>query len=112
VHVSSQALLLLYALKAACTPSVAVVACLLRITTLLYTLHVFVAFVQQRAAAPAVSMRALVGRISQQGNSYLITGGTDRHIRYWDFQVTTALNVTPLKVTLLQLAENIHGNQS
>eukprot|EP00953_Heterococcus_sp_UTEX-ZZ885_P035083 18133-Heterococcus_DN1.PRE.1 len=41
----------------------------------------------QRAAAPAVSMRALVGRISQQGNSYLITGGTDRHIRYWDFQV-------------------------
>eukprot|EP00953_Heterococcus_sp_UTEX-ZZ885_P035081 18132-Heterococcus_DN1.PRE.1 len=86
VHVSSHALLLLYALKAACTPSVAVVACSLRITTLLYTLHVSVAFVQQRAAVPAVSMRALVGRISQQGNSYLITGGTDRHIRYWDFQ--------------------------
>jgi hypothetical protein len=53
-------------------------------------LHLYAMFVQQRtaAAAPVVSMRALVGRISQQGNSYLITGGTDRHIRYWDFQVT------------------------
>ncbi|KAG5180485.1 WD40-repeat-containing domain protein, partial [Tribonema minus] len=33
------------------------------------------------------SIRAIVGRISQHGNSYLITGGSDRHIRYWDFQV-------------------------
>ena len=31
------------------------------------------------------SMRAIMGRISNHGNSYLITGGTDTHIRYWDF---------------------------
>ena len=30
-------------------------------------------------------MRAIMGRISNHGNSYLITGGTDTHIRYWDF---------------------------
>ena len=31
------------------------------------------------------SMRAIMGRISAHGNSYLLTGGTDCHIRYWDF---------------------------
>ena len=31
------------------------------------------------------SVRALLGRISQTGSSYLVTAGTDRHIRFWDF---------------------------
>jgi phosphoinositide-3-kinase regulatory subunit 4 len=31
------------------------------------------------------SVRAIVGRISPSGASYLMTAGTDRHIRYWDF---------------------------
>jgi phosphoinositide-3-kinase regulatory subunit 4 len=31
------------------------------------------------------SVRALLGRISQTNASYLITAGTDRCIRYWDF---------------------------
>jgi phosphoinositide-3-kinase regulatory subunit 4 len=33
------------------------------------------------------SVRALVGRISHVGHSYILTAGTDRCIRYWDFQV-------------------------
>lgn len=31
------------------------------------------------------SVRALLGRISQSNMSYLVTAGTDRCIRYWDF---------------------------
>jgi hypothetical protein len=94
VHASNQALLLTFSLRDACTLSVAVVL------TLYVPQHCCIyctcVFAQQRVAVPAVSMRALVGRISQQGNSYLITGGTDRHIRYWDFQVT-AITVTSHK---------------
>lgn len=36
------------------------------------------------------SVRSIIGRISQSSESYLITGGTDRHIRFWDF-------ISPLK---------------
>lgn len=35
------------------------------------------------------SVRALLGRISQSNSSYLITAGTDRCIRYWDFSTPT-----------------------
>lgn len=31
------------------------------------------------------TVRAIMGRISTHGNSYLLTGGSDCHIRYWDF---------------------------
>lgn len=31
------------------------------------------------------SVQAIIGRISQSNSSYLITAGTDRSIRYWDF---------------------------
>ena len=31
------------------------------------------------------AVRALMGRISSNSNSYLITAGSDRQIRYWDF---------------------------
>ncbi len=31
------------------------------------------------------SYRAVLGRISDKGTSYLVTAGTDRVIRYWDF---------------------------
>lgn len=31
------------------------------------------------------AVRAIMGRISANGNSYVITGGTDKHIRFWDF---------------------------
>ena len=31
------------------------------------------------------SVRAIVGRVSASGLSHLITGGTDRQIRFWDF---------------------------
>lgn len=31
------------------------------------------------------SYRAVLGRISEKGTSYLVTAGTDRVIRYWDF---------------------------
>jgi len=35
---------------------------------------------------PDVSMRAIMGRISiQSNNSYVITGSTDKNIRFWDF---------------------------
>ena len=32
-----------------------------------------------------LSVRAIMGRISHSATSYLITAGTDHHIRYWDF---------------------------
>lgn len=35
------------------------------------------------------SVRALVGRVSQSSSSYLVTAGTDRSIRYWDFSTPT-----------------------
>ncbi|CAM9512569.1 unnamed protein product [Ectocarpus sp. 12 AP-2014] len=42
----------------------------------------------QTGGDPAI--RALVGRISRsERDSYLITGGTDRCIRYWDFQAAS-----------------------
>ncbi|CAM9503662.1 unnamed protein product, partial [Chrysoparadoxa australica] len=41
------------------------------------------------------SMRAMVGRISGSG-SYLITAGTDRCIRYWDFQVPSRSGLVSL----------------
>ena len=31
------------------------------------------------------SVRALMGKISEAGSSYLVTGGTDRKINFWDF---------------------------
>lgn len=31
------------------------------------------------------SVRAIIGRISQSNLSYLVTAGTDRSIRFWDF---------------------------
>ena len=31
------------------------------------------------------SVRAIMGRISHSGTSYLVTAGTDANIRYWDF---------------------------
>lgn len=31
------------------------------------------------------SIRAVIGRISQSGSAFLITAGTDRQIRFWDF---------------------------
>ncbi len=31
------------------------------------------------------SYRALLGRISDKGTSYLVTAGTDKILRYWDF---------------------------
>jgi len=37
------------------------------------------------AERPEPSVRAIMGRISNHGNSYLITAGTDCHVRYWDF---------------------------
>ena len=33
---------------------------------------------------PAPGVRALMGRVSQRGASYLVTGGDDAHVRYWD----------------------------
>ena len=30
-------------------------------------------------------MRALMGRISDSGSSYLVSGGSDRRISFWDF---------------------------
>ena len=39
-----------------------------------------------RHAPPEPSITAIVGRLAPNtSNNYLITGGTDRHIRYWDF---------------------------
>lgn len=35
------------------------------------------------------SYRSVLGRISEKGASYLITAGTDRVIRYWDFSSPT-----------------------
>jgi phosphoinositide-3-kinase regulatory subunit 4 len=35
------------------------------------------------------SVRAIMGRISTNGNSYVITGSTDRHIRFWDMATPT-----------------------
>ena len=35
------------------------------------------------------SVRAIMGRISNNGNSYLITGSTDKHIRFWDLATPT-----------------------
>ena len=32
-----------------------------------------------------LSVRAIMGRISHSATSYLLTAGTDHHIRYWDF---------------------------
>ena len=32
-----------------------------------------------------LSVRAIMGRISHSATSYVITAGTDHHIRYWDF---------------------------
>ena len=34
---------------------------------------------------PEPSVRALMGKISDRASSYLITGGTDRKINFWDF---------------------------
>ena len=31
------------------------------------------------------SVRSILGRISQSGSSYLVTAGTDRQIKFWDF---------------------------
>jgi len=39
----------------------------------------------QLAGEDAPTVRAIMGRISAHGNSYLLTGGTDCHVRYWDF---------------------------
>eukprot|EP00903_Cladosiphon_okamuranus_P008555 g8210.t1 len=48
----------------------------------------FSAGAPQAGGDPAI--RALVGRISRsERDSYLITGGTDRCIRYWDFQAAS-----------------------
>jgi phosphoinositide-3-kinase regulatory subunit 4 len=41
------------------------------------------------SAEEAPSVRAIVGRISTNGNSYLITGSTDKHIRFWDLATPT-----------------------
>lgn len=35
------------------------------------------------------SVRAILGRISQSNMSYLVTAGTDRSIRFWDFSTPT-----------------------
>lgn len=35
------------------------------------------------------SVRAIMGRISQVGSSYLVTAGTDRQIKFWDFSSPT-----------------------
>jgi hypothetical protein len=35
---------------------------------------------------PEPSMRALMGRISDAGASYLVSGGSDQRINMWDFQ--------------------------
>jgi hypothetical protein len=34
-------------------------------------------------------VRAIIGRISQSNMSYLVTAGTDRSIRFWDFSTPT-----------------------
>ncbi|CAM9849497.1 unnamed protein product [Discosporangium mesarthrocarpum] len=41
-------------------------------------------------ASSQAAIRSLVGRVSRSDrDSYLITGGTDRCIRYWDFQTAS-----------------------
>ena len=35
--------------------------------------------------APEPSVRSVIGRISSTGSSYIITAGSDRYIRFWDF---------------------------
>jgi len=41
------------------------------------------------SAEETPSVRAIMGRISTNGNSYLITGSTDKHIRFWDLATPT-----------------------
>jgi len=33
----------------------------------------------------AYTVKSVIGKISHTSSSYLVTAGTDRHIRYWDF---------------------------
>ena len=50
--------------------------------------HAAIAFqdsVRSYAAPRDESVRAIIGRISQSNMSYLVTAGTDRSIRFWDF---------------------------
>src|SRR3546814_15455976 len=35
------------------------------------------------------SVRAIMGRITSSGSSYLVTAGTDKNIRFWDFHNTS-----------------------
>jgi len=51
-------------------------------------LHAAIPFqdtVRSYAAPRDESVRAIIGRISQSNMSYLVTAGTDRSIRFWDF---------------------------
>ena len=40
---------------------------------------------QHRRPPPEPSVQSIMGRIGKRGYSYIITGGSDRYIRYWDF---------------------------
>lgn len=62
------------------------------------------------------SVRAILGRISQTGSSYLVTAGTDRQIRFWDFSSPSrCFTVSGLELGQPKSAyespnvENLHG---
>lgn len=41
--------------------------------------------IQNRRPPPEPSVQSIMGRIGRRGQSYIITGGSDCFIRYWDF---------------------------
>lgn len=64
---------------------------------------------------PLWSVRAMIGRISPVNTSYLITAGSDRHIRFWDFRspdscyTVAGLEPTQLKSIYRKLDEKSAG---
>lgn len=61
------------------------------------------------------SVKAMLGRVSPNNSSHLITAGTDRHIRFWDFRspescyTVAGLELTQLKSIYRRLDEKSVG---
>ncbi|RYG67607.1 WD40 repeat domain-containing protein, partial [archaeon] len=47
---------------------------------------VMAAYQQPSSVYSPHAVRSMIGRISQTNSSYLITAGSDKHIRFWDFR--------------------------
>jgi phosphoinositide-3-kinase regulatory subunit 4 len=66
---------------------------------------------------PRYAVKAMIGRISANHSSYLITAGSDRHIRYWDFRsaescyTVAGLEVTQLKSIYRKIDEKVHNQK-